>query len=290
MDYTKNISIFSDYKHTDASFCCSVEDFCLNVVGNTVGADYREEVEAIRKETDKKARDKIKATLPAATISGTFKERRRSGLIEHSGFIAVDIDAKEHPHVTSWEQVRDHLAHVQNVFFSALSVSGRGVFLIVPIANTKKHEAHFDALKIDLKKLGYSIDRSCRDVSRLRGISYDTGAKINYQAKTYERTYAAPPVKVYKQQGDDLSALIEKIVHSGLDITNGYENWLEIGRALANEYGEAGRNYFHALSQGFEKYEPRECDKQFNACLRSPGRASKGTIFYLADQNGIRLK
>jgi len=288
MDYNKNISIFKDYWGREPALECSIDDFCSNVYHG----DYRAEIEAIRKETDKAARDKIKATLPAATISGTFSERKKGGLIEHSGFICLDLDAKENANITDWQQERDKLIHVNNVFFSALSVSGQGVFLIMPIENPAKHEAHFDALKRDFIKLGYVIDKACRDVSRLRGISYDPNAKINYKAIPYKRTYQhrKAPLRPYKSHTDDLGRLLDKIISSGIDLTNGYENWFEIGRALANEYGEGGRSYFHRLSRGHSEYKEAEADRQYNACLRSPGRASKGTIFHLAKDYGIMLK
>lgn len=288
MDYTKPISIFKDYFSPKSGLNCSVGDFCSNVYYG----DYQEEVEQIRAEKDKKARDKIKAMLPAATISGTFSERKKVGLIQHSGFIAIDIDAQDNPKVDSWASVRDKLAEVKNIFFSALSVSGNGVFLVVPIYSPKQHEKHFDALKWDFARLGYVIDKSCRDVSRLRGISYDPEGKINYEAIPYQRVYSATRSVTgsLKSPTDDLERIIDKILQSGADITNGYENWFEVGRALANEYGEGGRAYFHRLSQGFHKYKPTDCDRQFNACLKSPGRASKGTIFHLAKQYGITLQ
>ena len=267
----------------------SVGDFCSNVYFG----DYAQEVLAIRKETDKITRDKKKATLPAATISGRFSERSLTRLIEHSGFISVDIDVKDNLFIKNWKEVRDDLSQYVNVFFSALSVSGKGAFLVIPIENPAKHEAHFDSLKRDFIALGYSIDKSCRDVSRLRGISYDPEAKINYNAIPYQKVFKWPisrsNIRPCKSNTDDLDVLIDKILRSGLDITNGYENWFEIGRAIANEYSESGRLIFHQLSQIYKGYNPHETNKQYNACLRSPGRATKATIFHFAKEQGILL-
>ncbi len=84
--------------------------------------------------------------------------------------------------------------------------------------------------------------------------------------------------------------MIDKVVRSGVDITNGYENWFEIGRALVNEYGESGRNYYHQLSSLNPCYNYDKCDRQYDACVKSPGNASKGTIFHFAKIHGIAMK
>ena len=48
-----------------------------------------------------------------------------------------------------------------------------------------------------------------------------------------------------------------------LDITDGYENWLNIAMALANEFGESGRGFFHRASMYNAGYEAAECDKKY---------------------------
>lgn len=287
MDYSKPISIFENYFSTKSGLNCSVEDFC----GNIYCGDYQVEVEQIRAEKDKQTRDALKAKLPAATISGTFSERKKTALIQHSGFIAVDIDPQHNPGVDTGPALRDRLAQMDNVFFAALSVSGKGTFLIIPIQNPSKHEGHFDALKRDFATMGYVIDPVCRDVSRLRGISFDPEAKINYRAIPYQRIHEPKKRAIPRNQSrDDLGQLIDEIIRAGVDVTNDYENWFEIGRALANEYGEGGRGYFHRLSQMYSGYKESEADKQYTACLRSPGRATKATLFHLAKEHNIYLK
>jgi hypothetical protein len=297
MNYTNKVSIFRSYKDPLSAFECSVLDFCLNVVEG----DYMEEVEAIREITDKKERDRIKATLPGATISGTFETRKKDLLISHSGFIAVDIDQKENPSIKDWEGLRNMMTGCENVFFSALSVSAKGVFLIIPIRTPELHEHHFDALKRDFRtSYNINIDFACRDVSRLRGISYDPEGKLNYAAIPYKRTWHPPAKKIHKPHpakmnhanGDQLGEMVQKIIRSGVDITDDYGNWVEIGRALVNEYGEPGRSYFHQLSKmNPTKYNHKECDAQYNKCLKSPGQATKNTIFYLSQQMaGVTLK
>lgn len=51
---------------------------------------------------------------------------------------------------------------------------------------------------------------------------------------------------------DDTRAKVERIVslieQKGIDITNGYDNWLKVGFALTSEFQEAGRGFFHRVS------------------------------------------
>lgn len=221
MDYRNLIGIHKNYFDPKPSFTCQVADFCLNVQNG----DYQEEVEAVRKLSTKDERDKIKATLPAATLSGTFTERKGSALVKHSGFICVDLDAKGNPNVNNWGVERDKLMHIKNVFFAAKSVSGQGLFLLIPITQPERHRAHFDQLIIDMAKHNYAIDKSCRDVSRLRGMSYDPDARFNYEAVPYDRIYT--PKKRAPRQHDkepDIAALEKWLSNKGEVYVEGNRN------------------------------------------------------------------
>lgn len=86
-----------------------------------------------------------------------------------------------------------------------------------------------------------------------------------------------------------LEALIAQLKASGTDITSGYNDWLKVGFALAAEFGESGRGYFHEISALYSGYERQECDKKYDQCLKSDtGKTNIGTIFYLAEQQGIK--
>jgi len=61
-----------------------------------------------------------------------------------------------------------------------------------------------------------------------------------------------------------------------------------VGFALADEYGERGRTYFHGAVCYSEKYNEFEADKQFNQCLKANGSGiTISTFFYLCKQFGI---
>ena len=89
---------------------------------------------------------------------------------------------------------------------------------------------------------------------------------------------------------DRLEALIAQLKASGTDITSGYNDWLKVGFALAAEFGESGREYFHEISALYSGYERQECDKKYDQCLKSDnGKTNIATLFYLAEQQGVRL-
>ena len=52
----------------------------------------KEKIEAIRKATDPTIQSKLKDSLPKVTWNGRFGYRNSNGLIEYSGFTAIDID------------------------------------------------------------------------------------------------------------------------------------------------------------------------------------------------------
>ena len=89
---------------------------------------------------------------------------------------------------------------------------------------------------------------------------------------------------------DRVQELITLLHQSGTDITNGYNDWLKVGFALAGAFGESGRSYFHDISSIYSGYDAREANKKYDECLRSEnGRTDISTLFYLAKQAGVSL-
>lgn len=87
-----------------------------------------------------------------------------------------------------------------------------------------------------------------------------------------------------------VESLIAQLKASHTDITSGYTEWLKVGFAIASEFGETGRRYFHEISALYSGYDATECDKKYDECLKSDkGRTNIATIFYLAEQQGVKL-
>ena len=84
--------------------------------------------------------------------------------------------------------------------------------------------------------------------------------------------------------------LIDLLKSSHTDITADYNDWLKVGFALASEFGESGRRYFHDISSINQGYSQTESDTKFTECLKSDsGRTDISTLFYLAKNKGITL-
>lgn len=91
-------------------------------------------------------------------------------------------------------------------------------------------------------------------------------------------------------QLDEVEHIIQSIEANTTDITSTYSDWVNIGFAFADEFGENGRTLFHRVSQFYPDYSHQECDKQFDNCLESKGHGvSLKTFFYLAKDAGIEI-
>ena len=282
---TKNveISLFMDYYSPAPVRSITFDNFCTCVMEG----DYAEEVNKIRRERNKDKRDELKSMLPAVTISGTFSKRSKDSLIKHSGLICLDIDSKDNPTISNWNQVIRDMTEIINIAFASLSVSGNGCFVVIPLAFPERHTQQFEALRSDFLSLGYHIDKSCSDVSRLRGMTGDNNGHYNPDAEPYRRV---PKLNINNSKSanvGDCDSLIRKIISEGIDITSEYKNWYEIGASLVSMYGERGRDLFHQLSKFYPKYDQGECDRQYNHCLKNPGNYSQATLYYYAKQFGL---
>ncbi len=265
--------------------------------------DFKEVIEKIRTLENKEERDKLKSTLPCITPSGMFNTRKASELIEHSGYICIDIDAKDNPAIHDFSSLRNELANIINVAYAALSVSGKGVFCLIPIAYPEKHKQHFEALKTAFLSLNITIDKSCGDVSRLRGCTYDTHAHVNREAVVFKHTFEyeevrqmpsiklknCPKLKSTKDNKGKVLEIISRLEKSGIDITENYNQWVEIAGSLANEFGEEGRSLFHAVSQINPGYNASHADNLFSNCLAGNYSYSIGTFFHWAKEYGVKM-
>lgn len=119
----------------------------------------------------------------------TWRKSVSHTTIQHSGLICVDIDAKDNPDILDWEILKQDLSVLPQIVYCALSVSGKGLFLVIPLRYPEKHLQQFHQLQIDFRKMGIMIDSACSDITRLRCLSYDEHPIINENATLYEGVY-----------------------------------------------------------------------------------------------------
>lgn len=266
----------------------TLEEF-INFQRNDNNNKLRAQVEAVRSERDEARKKELKQSMPCATVSGIFNGGHRAeNLIRHSGLLCLDIDAKPiNKRNPLWGEVGTILRSMRQVLFAARSVGGEGWYAIIPIADTARHESYFHHMRALFKNLyGLSLDDSCKDVTRLRFFSYDPEAYYNPEAEPLEqcsglaRVHGAasvstpgesrtwrPTMPQTQATTDMIERYVLEIEARGVDITDDYRDWVNIGFALG-EMGESGRDYFHRVSMFSGKYDPRQADKQFTNCLR----------------------
>lgn len=248
-------------------------------------------VEKVRAEADPARRKELKQHLPAFMPSGVFTKKTADGLREHSGFICIDIDAKDNAGVKDFDRLKEYVCQIPQVAYCGLSVGGAGFFCIMPIADPAKHRDYFRAIERDFKECGITIDRQCYNVNRLRFVSYDPAPYINTAAKVYDyiwpiKDYSAAQVLGREITGDEakgkFAAVLREVEATKIDITGNYGQWFEILCAIASTFGERGREYAHAVSKQADCYDPGETERQYSEILKRNYGYSIGTFFYYA--------
>ena len=231
------------------------------------------DLDSMRQQPDFKDKKK---TLPAITISGIFDgDRKTENIKKHSGLICIDIDEKDQKR--DMVSIFNDLKKINNIAYLGHSCSGKGLFCIVPIKDTEKHLSHFLALERDLAGMNIIIDKSGKDITRLRFYSYDPEAYYNTGAETYTSFYYPParqnnpsimqnsytqPITIEDEK--KLNYAIKDIQDNHINIAETYEDWRDLAIIFNNEYEEDGRKLFHAVSVQSEKYDKDECDNMFD--------------------------
>jgi VirE N-terminal domain/Primase C terminal 2 (PriCT-2) len=278
--------------------CTGTSPADVNLLSWLTSDKYRERVEQLRSIQDEDLQKTIKKSLPAITPAGLFSYRDEKHLIEHSGFLAFDIDFADNEHISNFNELKEQISHVVCVAYCGLSVRGKGFWGLIPIPKStpEEHKYRFNALSKFFKGYNINLDPSGSDVCRLRIYSWDPEGYFNHNAKIYTSILKPQAKKstrpAYTDTRERVEAIISKIKADKFDITQDYkEGWLKIASALANEFGESGRNYFHAVSQYHAKYDVSETDRVFDNVLKHDySKISIGSFFKIASDYGIKIQ
>ena len=265
-------------------------EMCIEEFVTDFGSSKKNWVSRIRDCRDEEQQKKMKLKLPCITPAGVFTIRRADCLREPSGYMSIDLDNLEGKTSTTKELLKGF----SGLAYCGLSVRGNGLFMIIKIAHPEKYAEHLEAVFDDLKKLGLSPDPACKDISRLRFVSYDPDPICDFNVKPYEKLIVTNSQLNIENSHHNKGAIaervercLEQIDKRHLDITMDYKVWLTLAYALSNEFGEGGREYFHRVSRYYNGYNPREADRTFTACLKGSA-TSIGTFFWHCKRNGIR--
>jgi len=327
--FKREVSVYDGIKDTKDGCEATLSEVLKN-------HGYEDEVGKYRR--TKRKEDKL--ALPLFTCSGVFSKRTNDGLIKHNGVICIDIDKKDNTDVENFDEIPSLIGRIPYVAYCAHSCGGEGYFVLMPIEDTDKHLLHYESACDDFERCGISVDRSCKNVSRTRFISYDNEAYFNYEAVVYTRVKAevvystkskkvvpaaksidtsyntrTEVVKSYtKVKGFDrtrfkagvfkpnpvmeqiefdeiknrVELTIMLIERDGIDITATYDDWYKVGAALANQFGEDGRKYFHRVSCFYPKYSKVRTAAKYHQ-FKGLNDITIGTFFYIAKKYGVDI-
>lgn len=287
-------------KNAEVSFLpsvyCEKKDMETRSLAELVlSATWKMPVEQVRNEPDAEKRMELKRNLPCFMPSGVFSHKGEDGLQRHSGYVCVDIDAKDNVNVSDFDRLKSRMAHFPYVAYCGHSVGGSGYFCLVLIACPGRHAEHYEALVEDFRQSGITVDKACRNVCSKRYVSYDPEPYLNPSAQAYDRLpVGGPPRRTWNSvwtrkpvfSGNDdemrLRELLVQIHHYQVDITQGYPQWFQILSGIANTYGEYGRPYAHELSRYHPKYSRQDTDRQYDKCLKHRYKYGMNTVFHFA--------
>ncbi len=201
MEFNFEYSFFDNLKNTTPS-----RTIGMDVLDEIIrGDELKSKIELYRKTKDKS----LKMDLPLVTFSGVFDKRKKSELVEHSGFICLDID--DIPYAN---ELKERLKEEDYIHYMFVSPS-RGLKVIIKInaTNEEEHLRYFKALQKHFSDLKIEIDKACKDISRGCFLSYDASAYYNIESNTLDFDFVEKyfPIKNTEIQNQGLIIESEQI-------------------------------------------------------------------------------
>lgn len=272
------ISIFEKKTDSISSRNLSITDY----INDIKDGKWQDEV------LDVRAGRKKKDSVQCVTLSGVFKERAAAKIIEHSGFICIDVDQKDQICKVDIEALKN-----DNYIYAAhLSISGFGYAILIKIDSNKHLEAFLGIENYLFVNYSIVIDKSCKDTSRLRFVSYDPDIYVNEKSKVFKKYLPKKEVVKFQKKTIVVKSDFDEMVNHavGLNLFDDYQNYITLAFALTSEFGENGRTYFHLLASSSAKYDQQKADKHYDKALsRDSSGITISSVYYIFKNAGISL-
>lgn len=200
-------------------------DFYTEMANIKNGA-YLRIIERLKSIKDPVEQKKFKESkLPSFCVSCRLKGwRKEENIISHSGLLNIDIDGDQNLHIEDWQEMRDRLSdQLPTIVACFLSARGNGLSFVVKI-DPAKHRETYNSIGFELqKRFNIYIDPSCKNPTRLRFVSHDPDAYINFDfdnipvvspSKEYiESVRQAPKLSFLSVTAADSKELFENAIH-----------------------------------------------------------------------------
>ena len=245
---------------------------------------WQDEVINFRAIQDPEERKAAKRKIIAVTPSGEFTGRGQAGLKNHSGIICIDVDDKDN--VVELNEKVKALASDSLVLAYHQSLGGLGYAIYFRIEPTKHLEAYLAIEKYLADNYHLVADKACKDVTRLRFVSFDPFLHKNQKDVPVFRKYLKKEGQIstrvlHAHTSKDMEFILTQIRSRGINLTESYHDWIQIGFAMADHYGEAGRDYFHAISEIHSSYNEQATDAKYDNFLKTnDGSVGIATLFF----------
>lgn len=265
----------------------------------SMGNGYGDIIARIRMTENKDDRSRLKLRkLPCATVSATFTSRSREVPLEerlehYNSLRVLDFDG-----LADVEDAKKRLTGLPYIFYAGLSVSGKGLFAIIPIDTDdyRMHKVFFEALQEELLKQGLVVDKACSDVTRLRVLSYDPAPYVNEECQVF----VLPENEVIDvADEDEPEAMIEPETDTAGQVAryvdvwekeeialDDYDDWRSMCMALST-LGEKAWAYVDRISKFSARYNREENRRKFQEFVRTTRSIGLGTFFYKCHSYGV---
>jgi hypothetical protein len=235
----------------------------------------KEVVQRVREAKTKDDADPIKQTLPCVCFSGKFGEKHTDdSLTEHSGFIVLDFDHLEDP-----QKRKDELCKWEYSYAVWFSPSGKGIKVLVKIAQAKEHRRHFASLK----ELFKEVDSTGVNVGRLCFESYDPDLYLNKESKVWTKIVKTEVLEKVIVTDDDYKIfqnLVQWLAKNGKAFVSGERNnFVFVLASACCRFGLAehtAQNMISMYAVGDSSFSLKECKATVASAYRS-NRSQAGT-------------
>ena len=183
---------------------------------------------------------------------------------------------------------------------------GEGVFAIVAtnLDCADEHPKVVALFERIFHRVGLTIDKACKDVCRLRFVSWDPSPMVNpapvlfdaqkfiyqteqpHEAKkpVFGRFYGSPLAPAETNESK-VERAIRRIEAARVDITQNYDDWIRLGFALASAFGSQGEDFFCRISALHPDYDHGKAIKKYAELAKNRRRVTLGTFFKICNQH-----
>ena len=262
---------------TDVNFTNSITSFkpdtdsIHNILQKIKNGEWEKQVTNIRNyisDGDDNKASEVKKSLPAFTVSATFKDKRRKDCIEtYTGLLHLDYDK-----IDNVEELKARVMDIPYTYAAFISPSGRGLKVFVKSNNDLySHTNAFNILREYYDSIvGIESDKAVKDVPRLCFVSYDAELYLNENSDTYKH-------KV------DLSQVWNFTSNKERFIDGNRNNFIHLFACNANRKGfDVNDVISYALTYSDETFLEDEIERTINSAYKNNesenGRAAKLAI------------